>query len=133
MAAEIIDGKAIAARVRAEVAEQVRQLIAKTGVRPGLAAVRVGEDPASRIYVAGKIKACLPRSRIPLPRSMGTTGTPNRFSQHHRARTREIRTDRAFASAILVRNLNAVGPVLDRGHLGTKTHEPFDHSPAVNS
>jgi methylenetetrahydrofolate dehydrogenase (NADP+)/methenyltetrahydrofolate cyclohydrolase len=58
MAAEIIDGKAIAARVRAEVAEQVRDVFAKTGVRPGLAAVRVGEDPASRIYVAGKIKAC---------------------------------------------------------------------------
>jgi methylenetetrahydrofolate dehydrogenase (NADP+)/methenyltetrahydrofolate cyclohydrolase len=58
MAAEIIDGKAIAARVRAEVGEQVRDLFAKTGVRPGLAAVRVGEDPASRIYVAGKIKAC---------------------------------------------------------------------------
>jgi len=58
MAAEIIDGKAIAARVRDEVAEQVRDMFAKTGVRPGLAAVRVGEDPASRIYVAGKIKAC---------------------------------------------------------------------------
>jgi len=58
MAAQIIDGKAIAARVRAEVAVQVRELVAKTGVRPGLAAVRVGEDPASRIYVAGKIKAC---------------------------------------------------------------------------
>ena len=58
MAAQIIDGKAIAARVRAEVAEQVRELVARTGVRPGLAAVRVGEDPASRIYVAGKIKAC---------------------------------------------------------------------------
>ena len=58
MAAQIIDGKAIAATVRAEVAGQVRELVARTGVRPGLAAVRVGEDPASRIYVAGKIKAC---------------------------------------------------------------------------
>ena len=54
----IIDGKAIAARVRAEVAEQVKDVLARTSVRPGLAAVRVGEDPASRIYVAGKIKAC---------------------------------------------------------------------------
>ena len=54
----IIDGKAIAARVRAEVAEQVKDVVARTSVRPGLAAVRVGEDPASRIYVAGKIKAC---------------------------------------------------------------------------
>jgi methylenetetrahydrofolate dehydrogenase (NADP+)/methenyltetrahydrofolate cyclohydrolase len=54
----IIDGKAIAARVRAEVAEQVKDVVARASVRPGLAAVRVGEDPASRIYVAGKIKAC---------------------------------------------------------------------------
>ncbi len=58
MAAQVIDGKAIAAQVRAEVAAQVKDVLAKSGVRPGLAAVRVGEDPASRIYVAGKIKAC---------------------------------------------------------------------------
>ena len=58
MTARIIDGKAIAALVRAEVAEQVRQLVAKTGAPPGLALVRVGEDPASVIYVKGKIKAC---------------------------------------------------------------------------
>ena len=58
MTARIIDGKAIAALVRAEVAEQVRQLVAKTGAPPGLSLVRVGEDPASVIYVKGKIKAC---------------------------------------------------------------------------
>jgi methylenetetrahydrofolate dehydrogenase (NADP+)/methenyltetrahydrofolate cyclohydrolase len=58
VAAQIIDGKAIAAKVRGEVAAQVRALVEKSGVRPGLAAVRVGEDAASRIYVAGKIKAC---------------------------------------------------------------------------
>jgi methylenetetrahydrofolate dehydrogenase (NADP+)/methenyltetrahydrofolate cyclohydrolase len=58
MAARIIDGKAIAARVRAEVAEQVKAIAAKTGTPPGLALVRVGEDPASVIYVRGKVKAC---------------------------------------------------------------------------
>jgi len=54
----IIDGKAIAARVRAEVAEAVKDLVARAGMSPGLAAVRVGEDPASVIYVRNKIKAC---------------------------------------------------------------------------
>jgi methylenetetrahydrofolate dehydrogenase (NADP+) / methenyltetrahydrofolate cyclohydrolase len=54
----IIDGKAIAARVRAEVAEAVKELVARAGMPPGLAAVRVGEDPASVIYVRNKIKAC---------------------------------------------------------------------------
>src|SRR6266851_4314024 len=58
MTARIIDGKAIAARVRAEVAEGVKVVVARAGMPPGLAAVRVGEDPASVIYVRNKIKAC---------------------------------------------------------------------------
>ncbi len=54
----IIDGKAIAATVRAEVARSVRDIQARAGVTPGLALVRVGNDPASEIYVRGKVKAC---------------------------------------------------------------------------
>jgi len=54
----IIDGKAIAARVRAEVAQAVREIEARAGVRPGLALIRVGNDPASEVYVRGKAKAC---------------------------------------------------------------------------
>jgi methylenetetrahydrofolate dehydrogenase (NADP+)/methenyltetrahydrofolate cyclohydrolase len=53
----IIDGKAVAAKVRGEVAQAVRELQAK-GLRPGLTVVRVGEDPASAIYVRGKRKDC---------------------------------------------------------------------------
>src|SRR5260370_37918676 len=59
MSALIIDGKAIAAKVRAEVAAAVREIEARAGVRPGLALIRVGNDPASEIYVRGKVKACL--------------------------------------------------------------------------
>jgi methylenetetrahydrofolate dehydrogenase (NADP+) / methenyltetrahydrofolate cyclohydrolase len=55
--AQIIDGKAVAARVRAEVAEGVRDVAARAGRPPGLAVVRVGDDPASIIYVRNKIKA----------------------------------------------------------------------------
>src|SRR5690349_20386703 len=57
MTAQIIDGKAIAAKVRAEVAEETRKLKAETGVVPGLTVVRVGDDPASKTYVGGKKKA----------------------------------------------------------------------------
>jgi methylenetetrahydrofolate dehydrogenase (NADP+)/methenyltetrahydrofolate cyclohydrolase len=53
----IIDGKQIAAKVRGEVAEAVKGLVAN-GLRPGLTVVRVGEDPASAIYVRGKRKDC---------------------------------------------------------------------------
>jgi len=53
--AQIIDGKAVAAQVRAEVAKAVQELKA-TGLVPGLTVVRVGDDPASAIYVRGKRK-----------------------------------------------------------------------------
>ena len=53
----IIDGKAIAAKVRGEVAQAVKELRAN-GVHPGLTVVRVGDDPASAIYVRGKRKDC---------------------------------------------------------------------------
>ncbi|MGE5530101.1 MAG: bifunctional methylenetetrahydrofolate dehydrogenase/methenyltetrahydrofolate cyclohydrolase FolD [Patescibacteria group bacterium] len=57
MAAKIIDGKAVAARIKEELKAEVASL-AKRGVTPGLAVVIVGEDPASRIYVNLKKKTC---------------------------------------------------------------------------
>jgi len=54
----IIDGKAIAAKVRGEVAQQVKEIEARAHVTPGLALIRVGNDPASEVYVRGKAKAC---------------------------------------------------------------------------
>jgi len=55
--ARIIDGKAIAAKIRGEIAAEVKKL-ESLGIKPGLAVVLVGEDPASRVYVAMKEKAC---------------------------------------------------------------------------
>ncbi len=57
MSAQTIDGKAIAAQVRAEVADRVAGLKSQ-GVVPGLATVLVGDDPASAVYVRAKRKAC---------------------------------------------------------------------------
>jgi len=57
MTAKIIDGKAIAADVRAEVAQEVKEL-ANQDIVPGLATVLVGDDPASKIYVSSKRKMC---------------------------------------------------------------------------
>jgi methylenetetrahydrofolate dehydrogenase (NADP+)/methenyltetrahydrofolate cyclohydrolase len=59
MTAEIIDGKAFAARLRGEVAEQVAALKRDHGITPGLAVVLVGEDPASQVYVRNKHKQTL--------------------------------------------------------------------------
>jgi 5,10-methylene-tetrahydrofolate dehydrogenase/methenyl tetrahydrofolate cyclohydrolase len=58
MTAKIIDGKAIAERLREEVAQGVKELVESGGPRPGLATVLVGEDPASHVYVRMKRKAC---------------------------------------------------------------------------
>ena len=55
MSARIIDGKAVAEALRATVAERVAELGVR-GARPGLAVVLVGEDPASRVYVANKAR-----------------------------------------------------------------------------
>lgn len=56
--AKIIDGKAISAQIREEIAEKVRIYNENTGSRPGLAVVIVGENPASQVYVRNKRKAC---------------------------------------------------------------------------
>lgn len=58
MAARILDGKALARERRAQIKEDVAHFQAETGVQPGLAVVLVGDDPASRIYVTNKEKAC---------------------------------------------------------------------------
>lgn len=58
MSAKLIDGTAIAADVRREVAEQVEEMKRATGRVPGLATVLVGEDPASQTYVRMKGRAC---------------------------------------------------------------------------
>ena len=57
MSATIIDGKEVAARVRAEVARDVAELRERIGRAPGLATILVGDDPASAVYVANKRKA----------------------------------------------------------------------------
>jgi methylenetetrahydrofolate dehydrogenase (NADP+)/methenyltetrahydrofolate cyclohydrolase len=58
-AAQVIDGKALAERLRKEVASQVAKLKREHGVIPGLAVVLVGEDPASRVYVRNKVRQTL--------------------------------------------------------------------------
>ncbi|HEX4437133.1 MAG TPA: bifunctional methylenetetrahydrofolate dehydrogenase/methenyltetrahydrofolate cyclohydrolase FolD [Solirubrobacteraceae bacterium] len=70
MAAELIDGKAIAARVRAEVAEEVARFTDEYGRAPGLATVLVGNDPASAVYVGGKQRACREVGIVPFDRRL---------------------------------------------------------------
>ncbi len=58
MAAQLIDGKALAQAIRDKIAQDASALLARSGIKPGLAAILVGDDPASHLYVKNKQKAC---------------------------------------------------------------------------
>jgi methylenetetrahydrofolate dehydrogenase (NADP+)/methenyltetrahydrofolate cyclohydrolase len=58
MAAKLINGKKIAAQIKSEITVQVRKLKEEKGILPGLAAILVGDNPASKVYVESKTKAC---------------------------------------------------------------------------
>ena len=57
MAAHILDGKSLAAQLRAGIRNEVARL-AQRGIQPGLAVILAGDDPASRVYVRNKVRAC---------------------------------------------------------------------------
>src|ERR1043165_3626826 len=56
--ARLLDGAVVAAQIKQEVQDGVARMVETHGFRPCLAAVRVGDDPASAVYVRNKIKAC---------------------------------------------------------------------------
>jgi len=56
--AELIDGRVAADAIKAEVAEEVRRMKETHGITPCLAAVLVGDDPASAVYVRNKVRTC---------------------------------------------------------------------------
>ncbi len=57
MSFQIIDGNALAKKIRLEIASRTAALV-KKGIKPGLAVLLVGDDPASQVYVRNKVKAC---------------------------------------------------------------------------
>ena len=74
--AEILDGRTAADAIKREVADEVRLLKSQHGVTPRLAAVLIGEDPASAVYVRNKVRACeevgIDSEKIEMPDSITT-------------------------------------------------------------
>jgi methylenetetrahydrofolate dehydrogenase (NADP+) / methenyltetrahydrofolate cyclohydrolase len=97
MSATIIDGKAIAAQVRADVAAQVEAFQRDTGRTPGLATVLVGEDPASAVYVAGKQRACAEVGMVPVDRRLPASTSFERVA----AELEELNADTAVSGVLL--------------------------------
>ena len=75
MSAEIIDGKAIAEKIRQEIKHEVESLKSRHGIVPGLAVILVGEDPASEVYVKNK-RHQLRKSRDQVPGIPQARGLP---------------------------------------------------------
>jgi methylenetetrahydrofolate dehydrogenase (NADP+)/methenyltetrahydrofolate cyclohydrolase len=92
-----IDGKAIAARVRGEVAEQVERFVAANGRAPGLATVLVGEDPASAVYVAGKQRASGEVGIVPFDRRLPADASAERVA----AELQSLNADPAVSGILL--------------------------------
>jgi methylenetetrahydrofolate dehydrogenase (NADP+)/methenyltetrahydrofolate cyclohydrolase len=97
MPATIIDGKEVAARVRAEVARDVDAFRERTGRAPGLATILVGDDPASAVYVANKRKACAEAGIIDFHQHL-----PDDASQDHVAAVIEDANGNPEVSGILL-------------------------------
>ena len=110
MSATIIDGKAIAADVRAGVAEQVEAFTREHGRAPGLATVLVGDDPGSAVYVAGKQRACAEVGMVPFDRRLGADASFEQVAQELDA----LNNDRAVSGILLQLPLPAP---LDGGEL----------------
>jgi methylenetetrahydrofolate dehydrogenase (NADP+) / methenyltetrahydrofolate cyclohydrolase len=97
MAATIIDGKQIAAHVRAQVARDVAGLVAAGGRAPGLATVLVGEDPASAIYVGGKQRACREVGMEPFDRRLPAEASFEEVAEE----LERLNADRAVSGVLL--------------------------------
>lgn len=75
MAATIIDGKTIAANLRKNIAAEVARLNTKHGLKPGLAVVLVGQNPASEVYVRSKSKAVVEAGMVPIDHKLPETAS----------------------------------------------------------
>ena len=88
MAAILLDGKALAEQIRAEIAVEVGEFSRLSGVKPCLAAVLVGDDPASQVYVRNKQKACEHNGLVSqLHRMDGSTSTDQLLQRIDRLNT----------------------------------------------
>ena len=103
----LLDGKAVAAKVRAEVARRSADFAARHGRRPGLAVVQVGEDPASSVYVRNKRRSSLEAGIESIAHDLATTASEAQILELVHRLNRDPRVDGILVQLPLPKGVNA--------------------------
>lgn len=106
--AELLDGKALAQRIQAQLAEQVQQLLLTNGRPPGLAVLMVGDNPASAAYVRNKERACAQVGIASFGRHFPTNASQEELAQTIQALNQDERVDGILIQLPLPGHLDAV-------------------------
>jgi len=105
--AMILDGKAVAAKVRAEVAERAAEFAARQHRRPGLAVVQVGEDPASSVYVRNKRRSSVEAGIESIAHDLSARASEAQILELVRTLNRDPRVDGILVQLPLPKGVNA--------------------------
>jgi len=105
--AVLLDGKAVAARVRAEVSQRAADFAARHGRRPGLAVVQVGQDPASSVYVRNKRRSSIEAGIESFAHDLPATASEVEILKVVDALNRETRVDGILVQLPLPKGVNA--------------------------
>ncbi len=107
MSAVLLDGKAVAAKVRAEVAQRAAEFAARHGRRPGLAVVKVGDDPASSVYVRNKRRSSLEAGIESFAHDLPASASEAGILELVRSLNRDERVDGILVQLPLPKGVNA--------------------------
>ncbi len=112
MTAQLLDGKALSAKIYTEMAEEIQQLTAKNGRAPGLAVLMVGDNPASAAYVGNKEKACAKVGMVSFGKHFPTETTQETLVQVIHELNQDDRVDGILVQLPLPEHLDGVGLLL---------------------
>ncbi len=112
MTAQLLDGKALSAKIYTEMAEEIKLLTAKNGRAPGLAVLMVGDNPASAAYVGNKEKACAKVGMVSFGKHFPIETTQETLVQMIRDLNQDDRVDGILVQLPLPEHLDGVGLLL---------------------
>jgi methylenetetrahydrofolate dehydrogenase (NADP+)/methenyltetrahydrofolate cyclohydrolase len=125
--AHILDGKALAQRIQAQISEEVAQLPSTLGRPPGLAVLMVGDNPASAAYVRGKERACAQVGIASFGRHFPTNTSQVELEQTIQALNQDERVDGILVQLPLPDHLDAVTLL----HQIIRIKMPMDCTPLI--